>query len=93
MERRKIVRRIITICLFAALVAVIILSQNHDFSNPHSGIPRETWISGAQGHGFVVNNNQDPANRCYPCHEKKGLGGEDYCQSCHEQSEVEVNLP
>lgn len=93
MERKKIVRTIITIGLFVALVAVIILSQNRDPSNPHATIPRETWISGEQGHGYVVLNNQAPKERCYPCHEKKGLGGQVYCQSCHDQSGVKVDLP
>lgn len=93
MERKKIVRSLITVALFVALVAVIIVSQNRDPSNPHSTIPRETWLSGAQGHGYVVKNNQAPAEQCYPCHEKKGLGGQVYCQSCHDQSEVKVSLP
>lgn len=93
MERKKIARSLITVALFVALVVVIIVSQNRDPSNPHSTIPRETWLSGAQGHGYVVNNNQAPAERCYPCHEKKGLGGQVYCQSCHDQSGVKVSLP
>lgn len=93
MERKKIIRSFITVGLFVALVAVIIFSQNRDPSNPHSTIPRETWLSGAQGHGNVVKNNQAPAEQCYPCHVKKGLGGQAYCQSCHEQSGVKVSLP
>ncbi|AHF07199.1 hypothetical protein [Desulfitobacterium metallireducens] len=93
MERKKIVRSLITLGLFVALVAVIIISQNRDPSNPHSTISRETWLSGPQGHGYVVNNNQAPAEQCYPCHEKKGLGGQVYCQSCHDQSGVKVSLP
>lgn len=93
MERKKIIRSIVTFGLFIALVAVIILSQNSDPTNPHSSIPRETWLNGPQGHGYVVNNNQGPAERCYPCHVKKGLGGQVYCQSCHDQSGVTVSLP
>lgn len=93
MQRKKLVRSLITLGLFAALAAVIILSQNHDPSNPHSTIAKETWINGPQGHGYAVKNNQQPAKQCYPCHIKKGLGGQSFCQSCHDQSGVKVSLP
>lgn len=93
MERKKIVRSLITLTLFAALAGVFILSQNRDPSNPHSTIPKETWINGPNGHGYAVTNNQQPATQCYPCHEKKGLGGQVYCVSCHDQSGVNINLP
>lgn len=93
MERKKIVRSLITVGLLVALVAVIILSQNHDPSNPHASIPKDTWINGPQGHGYAVNNNKAPAKQCYPCHQKKGLGGQAYCQTCHDQSGVNVSLP
>lgn len=93
MERKKLIRSVITLGLIAALAAVIILSQNHDASNPHSTIAKEKWINGPQGHGYAVNNNQEPAKQCYPCHIKKGLGGQEFCQSCHDQSGVKVSLP
>lgn len=93
MERKTIVRSLITLGLFVALIVILIFSQNSDPTNPHSTIPKETWINGPQGHGYVVNNNQAPAEHCYPCHQKKGLGGQVYCQSCHDQSGVKVSLP
>lgn len=93
MESKKIIRTIITIGLFVALITVVIVSQGHDPSNPHALIPKEEWISGEKGHGFAVLNNQNPKGQCYECHEKKGLGGKVYCQSCHDQSGVEFNLP
>lgn len=93
MEKKKILRSLITVGLLAALVIVVIVSQGHDPSNPHSTIPKETWLNGPNGHGFAVVNNQNPAKQCYPCHVKKGLGGKDYCQSCHDQSGVKVELP
>lgn len=93
MERKRVVRTLITVGLFAALAAVLIVSQNHDPSNPHSSVSIETWIHGPKGHGYAVLNNQQPAKQCYPCHEKKGLGGANYCQSCHDQSGVKVALP
>lgn len=37
------------------------LSQNHDPSNPHSSVPKETWLNGPNGHGYAVNNNQQPS--------------------------------
>ncbi|MGC7870949.1 hypothetical protein ACPUYX_05380 [Desulfosporosinus sp. SYSU MS00001] len=93
MDRKRLLRTIITVALFGALVAVIIISQNHDPSNPHASIPKDVWINGPHGHGYAVNNNQQPWKQCYPCHEKKGLGGEEFCQSCHEKSKVNVTLP
>lgn len=93
MEGKKIIRTIITVGLFGALITVIIVSQGHDPNNPHSTIPKEEWVSGKNGHGYVVLNNQNPQKQCYQCHEKQKLGGKAYCQSCHEQSGVEFNLP
>ena len=93
MERKRVLRTIITLGLFAALIAVIVISQNRDPSNPHSGVSKDTWINGPHGHGFAVLNNQEPWKQCYPCHEKKGLGGESYCQNCHQQSGVKVVIP
>jgi hypothetical protein len=93
MERKKVIRSIITLALFIALVVVIIVSQGHDYTNPHSSIPKETWLRGPKGHGFAVNNNQNPSKQCYECHVKKSLGGKEYCQACHNQTGIEVNLP
>lgn len=93
MERRKVVRTIITGILLVALVSIIIISQKYDPTNPHATIDRQTWINGPKGHGYAVLNNQQPEKQCYPCHEKKGLGGESFCLSCHEKSGVKVNLP
>lgn len=93
MKSNKIVRTLITLALFVALVVIIIVSQGHDYTNPHSSIPRETWLNGPNGHGFAVMNNQNPSKQCYGCHVKKDLGGKEYCQSCHEQSGVTVGLP
>ncbi|MDQ7096913.1 hypothetical protein REC12_25285 [Desulfosporosinus sp. PR] len=93
MNRKRVFRTIISVALLGALVAVIIVSQNHDPSNPHSTIPKDTWINGPHGHGYAVMNNQQPWKQCYPCHEKKGLGGEEFCQSCHTKSNVKVTLP
>lgn len=93
MEDKKIIRTIITLCLFIALIYVIIASQSYNPDNPHASIPREEWISGENGHGFSVLNNQDPQGQCYECHVEKGLGGKVYCQSCHDQSGVKFDLP
>ena len=94
MERKKrVIRTLISLSLLAALVAVLYLSQNSDPSNPHSSVPKETWIHGPKGHGYAVMNNQQPWKQCYECHENKGLGGESYCQSCHDQSGVSVAIP
>lgn len=93
MDRKRVLRTLITVLLFAALAAVIILSQNRDPTNPHSSVPKETWIKGPKGHGYVVLNNQQPWKECYPCHEKQGLGGESYCQNCHTQYGVKVVIP
>ncbi|HZK84105.1 MAG TPA: hypothetical protein VFC58_05385 [Desulfosporosinus sp.] len=92
MKRKRVIRTLITLSLLAALVAVLYISQNSDSSNPHAVVPRETWIHGPKGHAYPVLNSQMPW-KCYPCHEKKGLGGEEYCQSCHDQSGVKVVLP
>jgi len=93
MERKRVIRTLITLSLLAALVAVLYISQNRDPSNPHTSVPKETWINGPKGHGYAVLNNQQPWKQCYTCHEKKGLGGETYCQSCHDQSGVNVVIP
>ena len=93
MNKKKILRNLITLALFAALIVIIVVSQGHDPSNPHATVSKETWIKGPKGHGFAVVNNQNPAKQCYPCHVKKGLGGQVYCQSCHDQSGVKADLP
>jgi len=93
MERKRVIRTLISFSLLAALIAVLYASQNSDPSNPHSSMPEETWIHGPKGHGYAVMNNQQPWKQCYECHEKKGLGGEAYCQSCHDQSGVNAVIP
>jgi len=93
MEGKKIIRTVITVGLVVVLITVIIVSQGYDPKNPHSAIPKEEWVSGKKGHGYTVLNNQNPQKQCYGCHEKQGLGGKAYCQSCHDQSSVEFNLP
>lgn len=93
MERKKILRSVISLALLAALVIVIFVSQGHDPSNPHTSVPKETWLNGPNGHGFAVMNNQNPSKQCYRCHVKKNLGGKAYCQSCHEQAGLKVELP
>ncbi|WP_206811649.1 hypothetical protein [Paradesulfitobacterium ferrireducens] len=93
MARKQVLRSLITLALLAALAAVIILSQQHDPTNPHSSIPREQWLTGSNGHTFAVKNNQQPAKQCYPCHEKQGLGGVNYCTDCHTKSGISVQLP
>lgn len=93
MEPKRIVRTLITLSLIAALIAVLYVSQNSDPSNPHSSVSKETWLHGPRGHGYAVMNNQQPWKQCYECHKKKGLGGETYCQSCHDQSDVNVVIP
>lgn len=93
MERKRVIRTLISLALLAALAAVILISQKYDPSNPHSTISKDAWINGPKGHGYTVKNNQQPWKQCYTCHEKKGLGGESYCQSCHAQSGVNVVLP
>ncbi|AFQ43231.1 hypothetical protein [Desulfosporosinus meridiei] len=94
MERKKrIIRTLITISLIAGLIAVLYFSRDADPKNPHSTVPRETWIHGPKGHGYAVMNNQQPWKQCYECHEEQGLGGEVYCQSCHDQSGVKVEIP
>lgn len=93
MERKRVIRTLISFSLLAALLAVLYISQNSDPSNPHTSVPEETWIHGPKGHGYAVMNNQQPWKQCYECHEKKGLGGEAYCQSCHDQSGVNVVIP
>lgn len=71
MEGKKIIRMIISIGLFVALITIIFVSQGHDPNNPHASIPKEEWISGEKGHGFAVINNQNPQKQCYQCHENK----------------------
>ena len=93
MERKRVIRTLISFSLVAALVAILYVSQNRDPSNPHTSVPKETWIHGPKGHGYAVENNQQPWKQCYTCHEKKGLGGEAYCQSCHDQSGVGDVIP
>ncbi len=93
MDRKRVLRSVITLGLLAALAAVIIFSQQHDPGNPHSSIPREEWLTGSNGHGFAVKNNQQPAKQCYPCHEKQGLGGASYCTDCHTKSGLRIELP
>lgn len=93
MEGKKVVRTVITLGLLAALIVIIIISQKYDPTNPHSTISKQTLIYGPKGHGYTVKNNQQPWKQCYPCHEKKGLGGEEFCVSCHQQSGVKVTLP
>lgn|SRR5680860_336359 len=93
MERKRVIRTLITFILLAALVAVIYISQGSDPSNPHTSVSKETWLHGPKGHGYTVLNNQKPWKQCYTCHEKKGLGGEVYCQSCHDQSGVGDVIP
>ena len=93
MERKRVIRTLITLSLLAALVAVLYISHNIDPSNPHTLVPKQTWIHGPKGHGYTVLNNQQPWKQCYTCHEKKGLGGEAYCKSCHDQSGVNVVIP
>lgn len=93
MEGKKLIRTIITVGLFIALITVIIVSQGYDPNNPHATIPKEEWIYGDNGHGFAVLNNQNPQAQCYECHVKQGLGGKAYCQSCHDQSGLDYSLP
>ncbi|MHB1651941.1 MAG: hypothetical protein ACYCVD_05600 [Desulfitobacteriaceae bacterium] len=93
MERKKVIRTLVTLSLFLGLVAVIVISQFYDPTNPHSTMSRETLINGPKGHGYTVLNNQQPWKQCYPCHVKKGLGGQEFCISCHEKSGVKVNIP
>ncbi|OLN31588.1 hypothetical protein [Desulfosporosinus metallidurans] len=93
MKPNRVLRALISFGLLAALVAVLVISQNRDPSNPHTSVSKDTWIHGPQGHGYAVQNNQQPWKQCYTCHEKKGLGGEVYCQSCHDQSGVKVTIP
>jgi len=88
MEHKRVIRTLISLSLLVALVAILYISQTRDSSNPHASIPRETFINGPKGHGYAVRNNQQPWKQCYTCHEEKGLGGEAYCQSCHDQSGV-----
>lgn len=93
MKRNRVIRAFITFLLLGALVTVLIVSQNRDPSNPHSTVSKEVWINGPKGHGYAVLNNQQPWKQCYTCHEKKGLGGEEYCQSCHNLSGAKVLIP
>jgi hypothetical protein len=93
MKNKKIVRTIITLFLGIALVGVLIISSFYDPTNPHSTISKQTLIYGPKGHGYTVINNQQPWKQCYPCHVKKGLGGEAFCISCHEKNGVKVNIP
>lgn len=93
MQQKRVIRSLITLALFVALVVVIFVSQGHDPSNPHASIPKETWLKGPNGHGFAVMNNQNPDKQCYQCHVKKNLGGKVYCQSCHDQAGIKVELP
>lgn len=90
MDRKKVLRTLISVVLLAALVTVLIISQNSDPSNPHPKDKQE-WIN--KGHGYAVNNNQAPWKQCYTCHIKKGFGGESFCITCHEKSGVKVNIP
>ena len=93
MDAKRVIRSLITLGLVGALVAVLIISQRYDPENPHSTVDCDIWIYGPKGHGYAVLNNQQPWKQCYPCHEKKGLGGEDYCSSCHIQAGVSIELP
>lgn len=93
MDGKKIVRTLITLFLGIALVGVLIISSFYNPTNPHGAISKQTLIYGPKGHGYTVNNNQQPWKQCYRCHVKKGLGGEEFCISCHVKSGVKVNIP
>ncbi len=89
--KNKVVRTIITVGIGVAVVAVLIVSSQHDSSNPHSTIPKDTWIH--EKHAVAFRNASNPEKQCYKCHVKEGLGAQEYCQSCHEKSGVTVDLP
>ena len=93
MDGKKIVRTVITVVLGLSIVAVLIISSFFDPTNPHSSIPKQKFIYGPNGHGFTVLNNRQPWKQCYPCHVKKGLGGEEFCISCHTKNGVKVKIP
>lgn len=93
MEKKRILRSLITFGLLAALGIVLVVSRNYDVANPHALISRERWLNGPQGHGYAVMNNQQPRQQCLPCHEKQGLGREPYCLDCHEKSGVKIEIP
>jgi cytochrome c553 len=93
MERKRMIRTLITASLVVALIAVIYVSQQYDPTNPHATVSKETWLHGPKGHGYAVLNNQAPWKQCYTCHEKKGYGGQEFCVNCHDKSGVKVVIP
>lgn len=88
---KKLTRNLITVGLGVALIVVIVVSSQHDASNPHATIPKDTWLY--EKHALAVKNASNLKKNCYECHIEKGLGGEEYCQSCHTQSGITVELP
>ncbi len=93
MEKKRILRSLITLGLLVALGIVLVVSGNYDAANPHASVSRERWLNGPEGHGYAVLNNQQPQKQCLPCHEKKGLGGKSYCLDCHVKSGVKAEIP
>jgi len=92
-EGKRVIRTLITLGLAAALVTIIVVSQKFDPTNPHATVDKNVWLNGPNGHGYAVKNNQQPWKQCYPCHVKKGLGGEEFCQGCHTKSGLNVAIP
>jgi len=90
---KGLIRTLITLGLAVALVVIIVVSRQYDPTNPHATVDKNVWINGPKGHGYAVRNNQQPWKQCYPCHVKKGLGGEEFCQACHAKSGVDVAIP
>lgn len=88
---KKIIRTLITVGIGVAVIVIFIVSSHYDASNPHATIPKETWIQ--EKHPIAFKNASNPEKQCYQCHVQKGLGGREYCQSCHEKSGVTVDLP
>ena len=88
---KKWIRNLVTAGIGVAIIAVLVISSQHDASNPHATIPKDTWLY--EKHAISTKNARNIEDNCYECHIEKGLGGESYCQSCHEQGGLVVDLP
>lgn len=74
----------ITILLVLAVIAVLYFSLTSKFF--HGG-DRAEWM---KEHGTVAKRHADLNEFCLDCHGKRGQTKENFCNKCHQQSNVEL---